>query len=63
MLPQNWKSIEEMFFFKFIYFERDGERKRGAGRERGERESQAGSTFLVQSLMRGLMSQTCEIMT
>ena len=52
------------FFVKFIYLEIDRDSVSGGRAEReGEREPQAGSMLLVQSPMRGLNSQNCEIIT
>ena len=45
-----YPKLRALFFFKFIYFERKSASRGGAERER---ESQAGPTLLVQSLMRG----------
>ena len=52
-------------FFKFIYFERDRDSMSGGGaeRERGERESQAGSALPAQSPTRGSNPWNGEIMT
>ena len=50
-----------MFFFPVYLFLRAGEHTRGGGAER--RESQAGSTLLMQEPNMGLESMNCEIVT
>ena len=62
LLRERWE-MGRLSFFKFTYFDREGERERenmsrgGAERE-GQRESQAGSGLFAWSLTRGLNSWT-----
>ena len=52
------------FFFKFIYFEREERENQWGGTERGGyRGSEAGSVLTAEIPMRGLNSQTNDIMT
>ena len=57
----NRQAFKKIYLFILRERERQRERKReqaGEGQREGERESQAGSTLLAQSPMRGSISQT-----